>query len=55
MCVGSLVLFKTLANNQKENIGRKKTNIRDLVLLKNLQTTRKQTREEKKKHDVIVH
>jgi len=48
MTVGSLVLFKILANDQKINIGRKRMNTKGLVLLKNLQTTREQTQEAEK-------
>jgi hypothetical protein len=48
MSVGSLALFKILANNQKINIGRKRTNTKGSILLKNLQTTKEQTQEEEK-------
>jgi hypothetical protein len=39
--------LEKLANDQKSNIGRKKTNTKGSIFLKNLQTIRKQTHEEK--------
>jgi hypothetical protein len=35
--------LEKLANDQRENIGRKRTKIRGSTLFKNLQTTREQT------------
>jgi hypothetical protein len=42
--------LEKLANDQRENIGRKRTKIRVSSLFKNLQTTREQTHLKKTKH-----
>jgi hypothetical protein len=42
--------LEKLANDQRENIGRKRTKIRGSTLFKNLQTTREQTHLKKNKY-----